>query len=247
MTSASSTWWRIGPLLAGRGWEVTAPDLPGHGQGPPVPGTVQGLGDVARATLALLPGKFTVLAGHSLGAVVAAAMAVQAPGLTGGVVMIEPPGPLEEHAALFADGVEAEGEAWRTDPEGARQRLQRDHPAWDGAEVGRVAAARLAADTAAIARALRSGLRWDLPALVDAVPVPVLVIAAPDSELPFYLGGSSALIGPQRARTRQLLPEERFVVLNGGHSLERDQPDRLSELIMEFASGLRSPGDLAAS
>ena len=31
MMSTAATWWRIGPALAGMGWTVDAPDLPGHG------------------------------------------------------------------------------------------------------------------------------------------------------------------------------------------------------------------------
>jgi pimeloyl-ACP methyl ester carboxylesterase len=31
VTSASNTWWRVGPALAAAGYRVIAPDLPGHG------------------------------------------------------------------------------------------------------------------------------------------------------------------------------------------------------------------------
>ncbi|MBA3290388.1 MAG: alpha/beta fold hydrolase, partial [Actinobacteria bacterium] len=34
VTAWSATWWRIGPALAERGWDVTAVDLRGHGDSP---------------------------------------------------------------------------------------------------------------------------------------------------------------------------------------------------------------------
>ena len=37
VTSSRSTWWRVGPALAAAGWDVTAVDLAGHGDGPRLP------------------------------------------------------------------------------------------------------------------------------------------------------------------------------------------------------------------
>lgn len=241
LTSAATTWWAVGPRLAARGWEVTAVDLPGHGQGPKLRATPTSLVDLARETVPVLPDRLTVLAGHSLGAVVALSVAVEFPDLAAGVVLVEPPALGDADISLFADGVEAEGEAARADPVAARERARRDHPTWDDDEVERTVAARAASDTKAIAQAMRSGLNWDLAALVDAAPVPVLVVAAPQSDLPFFLGGTSALMAPERARLAELLPEERFLVVEGGHSLQRDQPEKISQLVLDFAEDLRLP------
>lgn len=244
VTSASTTWWGLGPMLAARGWDVTAVDLPGHGQGPKARAHLESLAQLAEDTVPLLPERLTVIVGHSLGAVVALAVAIEDEDLAAGVVLIEPPALGSFDTSLFAAGIEAEGELVRNEPDSVRQRVRRDHPSWDDAEVERVIAARSAADTRAIAEAMRADLRWDLPTLVDATTVPVLVIAAPDSSVPFYLGGTSALLGDERARLADMLPEERFVVVEGGHSLHRDQPEKVSELILEFADELRPRDNL---
>ena len=34
LTSAATTWWRVGPALAALGFTVVAPDLRGHGKSP---------------------------------------------------------------------------------------------------------------------------------------------------------------------------------------------------------------------
>lgn len=66
---------------------------------------------------------------------------------------------------------------------------------------------------------LRAGLRgWDLPALVRATTVPVLVLAATEP--------GSALTGDARTGVRNALPAGRFVELPGGHCLHRDRPDQ---------------------
>jgi len=237
--SDGTTWWAVGPLLAQAGWDVTAVDLPGHGHGPAVGDTWDSVADMAHGTAPLLPGRLTVLVGHSLGAVVAAAIGAEYPDLAAGVVLVEPPSVEGIDMELYATGVEAEGEAARADPDGLRRRMQQERPQWDEGQVDRTVAARGAADTAAIARVLRSGLQWDTAALVDATAVPVLVIAAPEGDISFLLGGSSALIGPERKRLTDMVPAERFVVVDGGgHSLQRDQPKKVAELVVGFADEL---------
>src|SRR5205823_2386440 len=69
----AETWWRIGPALAGRGWQVSAVDLPGHGRAPRLAGPAD-LATFAAATAGRLPNDVDLLVGHSLGAVVALAL-----------------------------------------------------------------------------------------------------------------------------------------------------------------------------
>lgn len=242
--SDSTSWWDVGPLLAQAGWDVTAVDLPGHGGGPPVRQPVESMAQLAEDTISRLPERLTVLAGHSLGAVVAAAIAVEDADLAAGIVLVEPPSREGLDLSLFGDGVEAEGEEARNDPGALRQRLHSDHRAWDDAQVDRVVSARAAAESAAIANALRGQVHWDLAELVDAITLPVLVIVAPETATSFLVGGSSALTGPERQRLASVLPDERFVVVEGGHSLQRDHPDRVAELIVHFANELRPRDNL---
>lgn len=93
-------------------------------------------------------------------------------------------------------------------------------------------------DTAEIARALRSGLNWDLPALVRTTPLPVQVVAAGTAEGPTFLEGGSALGGADRDALRHLVPEDHFIVVEGGHSPHHEHPERMAELISSFAGAL---------
>ena len=93
-----------------------------------------------------------------------------------------------------------------------------------------------AADWAAIAAGLRAEWVWDLPAMVAEVRVPLLVMAASgDRDLE---AGGSALQGPVREAARAQLPPDRFVVLDGGHCLHRDLPDRWLAVVGEFADAV---------
>jgi pimeloyl-ACP methyl ester carboxylesterase len=65
LSSIAGTWWRIGPALAARGWDVSAVDQAGHG-GRPVRGEVDAAG-LAAAVLEVHPEAPDVLIGHSLG------------------------------------------------------------------------------------------------------------------------------------------------------------------------------------
>jgi len=81
MTGSAESWWRIAPLLAGRGYRVLALDLPGHGLSARDPHLTI---DIAAQALidtveALAPGKSVTAVGHSYGGTVLAAAADRLP------------------------------------------------------------------------------------------------------------------------------------------------------------------------
>ena len=69
MTTDSGSWWRLGPILAERGYRVLAPDLPGHGRSRRGDYTLQGM---AEALAQAVPNAPVLAVGHSLGALVLA-------------------------------------------------------------------------------------------------------------------------------------------------------------------------------
>ncbi len=235
VTSSCSTWWRVGPALAAAGWDVTAVDLPGHGEGPRLPAEGGDLATLVDALLPRLPADLTVLVGHSLGAVVALSVAARQPGLARGLVLEEPPGMAAGDAAQVADSIEAGALAVAADRPAVWQHVRLANPGWDDADVEGSVTALEQTDTGPITRALRAGLSWDLPALVGAVDIPVLVVAARQVE---GAGGASALVGADRRAVRGMVPAARFVELDGGHSLHRDQPDRMVQIISGFGASL---------
>jgi len=88
MMSLAGTWWRIGPALAERGWDITAIDLAAHGghrlDGPL---TAEALVD---SVTAQVTGPVDLLVGHSMGAATAASTIVRQPGFARAVVLEEP-------------------------------------------------------------------------------------------------------------------------------------------------------------
>lgn len=240
LSSAATTWWGVAPLLNAAGWDVIALDLPGHGNGPELKLSGSPLQALADDVGVRLPAHLRLLVGHSMGAIVAASIVAAGPGRADGLVLVEPPSMEGIDTELFAQGVEGEAQALKEDPGAVLQKLRADHPAWDGDELGRAWDARRSWDATGTAAALRSNLTWDLPGMVGAAARygPVLVIVAPLSETPWMFGGSSALMGAERDAVANLLPPERFVVMGTGHSLQREQPGGVAELIAGFAAQL---------
>jgi pimeloyl-ACP methyl ester carboxylesterase len=238
MMSTGATWWRIGPALAGRGWVVDALDLPGHGDWPPT-GRPLDLDRLVDGIAGRLGGPADLLAGHSLGAATAVALAGRRPGTARAVVLEDPPsGPDDQGRLLLAAGVEADARTVRRDRARLVRREREANPAWADEDVEHSVDGIAAADAAAVAGGLRAELTWDLPALVAAVRVPLLVLAARGG----FAEGGSALQGPARAAVRALLPPDRFVVLDGGHCLHRDLPDRWLAAVGGFADEVLGGG-----
>jgi len=210
-------------------------DLPGHGEGTRPRDDLPIMTALADGAVAMLPEQMTVLVGHSLGAIVALEAAALFPKLANGIVLEDPPGMADLDTALLAAGVEAEGKAAKAHRDAYWQRVRHDNPDWDDEDVEHHVAAFEAADTAGIAEALRAGLTWDLPGLISALQVPALVIAAPVVGSSFLFDGGSALRAGDREAVRALVTEDRFVELDGGHSLHRDHSAGIATLIGSFA------------
>lgn len=240
--SFAGTWWQVGPALAARGWDVTAVDLAAHGGnrlGHPLTWD-----DLVDGVVAQLPGPVDLLVGHSLGAATAVRTVVAHPDLARAVVLEDPPAgrPTAAGAAEeMAHGIELDAATARTDRDRLVRRSRVDHPAWADQDVENDVVGIELADAVAAVAGLRTGLRgWELPPLVAAVGVPVLLLAAPEPD--------SALSGEARSDVRAALPAGRFVELAGGHCLHRDRPaDWLAVVDAFTAEVLPAPGDSAGS
>jgi pimeloyl-ACP methyl ester carboxylesterase len=231
----AETWWRIGPALAARGWRVTAIDLPGHG-GDVRRGAELDLDALAEGVAARLDGPVDLMVGHSLGAIVALELLARDPAAARAVVLEEPPGPGAIDLAALAAVIAHDAAAVREDRAPLVAREREANPRWDPGDVERSIRGIEEADSDAIVAALNGPLRWDLTALLAGVDVPVLVLAAHDAPGTFPLDAGSALRGADREAVRSALAPERFVVLEGGHCLHRDDPARWLEVVEGFAS-----------
>ena len=237
MMSTAATWWRAGPALAARGWVIDALDLPGHGDSPRSARNLD-LDALVDGTASRLGGPVELLVGHSLGAAVAIALAGRHPGAARALVAEDPPSRSRpDYAAIMAAGIEADARLVGHDRQRLVRREREANPAWADEDVEHSIDGIAAADAAALAAGLRGDLAWDLPAMVAAVPVPLLVLAARSGD-GFVEHGGSALQGPDREAVRALLPPDRFVVLDGGHCLHRDLPARWVEVVGGFADAV---------
>jgi pimeloyl-ACP methyl ester carboxylesterase len=230
----SETWWRIGPALAARGWHVVAVDLPGHGCDGHRDGALD-LDALVDGVAARLGGPVDLLVGHSLGAVVALGLLGRDPGVARALVLEEPPGPRNIDLGALATAIAHDAAAVRTDRARLVAREREANPRWDPGDVERSVRGIEEADGDSIAAALRGPLRWDLAALLAGVDVPTLVLATPDAPGRFPLDERSALRGADREAVRGALAPERFVEIEGGHCLHRDDPQRWLEVVDAFA------------
>lgn len=148
----------------------------------------------------------------------------------------EPPGPCAIDLAALAAVIAHDAAAVRRDRAPLVAREQDANPRWDPGDVERSVRGIEEADSDAIIAALNGPLRWDLAALLAGVDVPTLVLAADDAPGTFPLDPGSALRGADRGTVRAALAPERFVVVDGGHCLHRDEPARWLEVVDGFAS-----------
>lgn len=92
---SARVWDRVAPLLEAR-FEVTRFDLPGFGDAAGPPGSIEAM---ARAALARVTAEAPVIAGHSMGGLVATAAAELAPDLVSRLVIVNSPPTVESRMA----------------------------------------------------------------------------------------------------------------------------------------------------
>jgi pimeloyl-ACP methyl ester carboxylesterase len=195
--SSQLTWWRLKRDLEDLGWQVHVVDMLGHGSRHAAgPGELT-IDDLAQEVIAQIPGPVNVLAGHSLGSIVAMTLVGLAPEYCDRVVIEDPPG-LGGSLDLrdVADSVEEDVRLARADPAGTVVALLEENPMWSRLDAENSVKNRLMLDVVRVARLLRTN-RWNLQALVQDCPVPVQLLAATDD---------SALTDPDRSVLMNWLP-----------------------------------------
>src|SRR5829696_3542986 len=224
--SSQLTWWRLQQDLQDLGWQVQAVDMLGHGsRQADGPGELT-IDDLARDVLAQIPGPVNVLAGHSLGSIVALSLVRLAPCYCDRVVIEDPPGlagPIDLRD--FADNVEETVRVTRADPAGSVAALLDENPVWSRRDAENSVKNRLMLDVVRVTRLLRTN-RWSLQELVNECPVPVeLLVATTDS----------ALTDPDRSLLMDRLPADHVVVIESGHTIHRERPALWLHHVLRFA------------
>jgi pimeloyl-ACP methyl ester carboxylesterase len=227
LSSIADSWWRMGPALAARGWDVTAVDQAGHG-GRPVAAEVSAA-TLAAAVREVHPDGPDVLIGHSLGTVTALGLLEADPGWAGTVILEEPPSRLAPEACrTLADGIVADVDAVRADRAAVVDRVRRECPRWDEEDVHWAVEGIGEMDPAPFARWLRAlagdaGLRTAMPERIGAVAPRAHVLAAV-GERSLLDGGSALAAADHDVLEARLLPGH-VIGIDGGHCLHRDAPD----------------------
>lgn len=226
VVSSQLTWWRLKLDLEDLGWQVHAVDLLGHGSRHAAgPGELT-IDDLAQDVLAQIPGPVNVLAGHSLGSIVAMTLVGLVPEYCDRVVVEDPPGlggSLDPRNV--ANGVEEFVRIARADPAGTIAALLEENPVWSRRDAENSVKNRLMLDVVRVARLLRTN-RWNLQALVQDCPVPLLLLAATDD---------SALTDPDRSVLMNRLPADHVAVLESGHTIHRERPALWLHHVLRFA------------
>ncbi len=228
MSSSRRTWWRVGPDLEARGWDVGTVDLAGHG-GRSI-GAVRSVAALAEDVVAQHPACPTLVVGHSLGAIVALELVAAMPTYTRGLVLEDPPAlSARRGTGDIADDIERDVMRARADPHSAIEAMLAGHPLWNRRDARTVLEGRLMTDPQ-VAQLSRGDLTWNLPALVAGCPVPVALVAAS--------GRESALLDPDRSELLRLLPPERVAEIPGSHHVHLDEPSTWVDAIDTFGDSL---------
>lgn len=216
LSSDSTSWWRVGPWLAGRGWRAVGVDLRGHGGADRAESYA--LADYA----ADLPREdWDLVVAHSLGAA-AAVIAATTPGFARRLVLLDPVLEVraEDQESIVADQVSELGLDAASLAEAKPHWHERDRDA----KLHGVGAV----DPEAVTRSFTDSAPWDVAAAATALEAPTLVLTG-DPHVYSMLDPATA----ERIAARNPLVEVRAID-GAGHSPHRDRPDETLGAIGEW-------------
>jgi pimeloyl-ACP methyl ester carboxylesterase len=211
LSSNSSTWWRIRSALEEQGWDVTTPDLRGHG-------TADRADSYALEDYAgdLPIDDWDLVVGHSLGGAIAVLLAASARRL----VLLDPV--LEVRPEDF-DEIKAEQLA---ELELTPESIRASKPLWSEKDLDLKITAIRQVDPRAVERTFSDNPEWNVLDAARRLTTPTLL-----------LGGDPAVSALLAVDTAEALVAanphiEYRMVAGAGHSVHRDRPDLVIEAIL---------------
>lgn len=213
-------WGRVGEALAAAGFSSRGPDLRGHGASPR--GEGYRIEDYTADVLAVCPGPWDLVVGHSLGGTIAVFAASDRPGFAERLLLIDPAIEVDEEVAFaIHDQVVLEA----SDPPTPRD-LGAAHPGWHLEDAVAKSEALRATSPEVLSATVRETQPWAWGARLTALATPVHILGADPELEPLFA----------EATYRRLVldkPDLTFAVVPGaGHSIYRDDPDTAIAVIL---------------
>jgi len=220
-------------FFAHHGFSVLVPDLPGHGRSDgPVPETIDDYADWLLRFLDGAGARTAVLAGHSMGSLIALAAAARAPERVSALVLAGPADHMQVHPDLLAATASNDPAAWDliTDWGFGKPAHKGGHQAPGLWFVGGGRALLASGPVGTLWAGMAACNAWEgAPEAAGKVACPTL----------FLLGEADRMTPPRASKGLQTaISGAKVEILPGaGHMMTVEQPNRSIDLIYEFLSG----------
>ena len=231
-----SVWSLQSRYFAYHGWNVLAPDLPGHGRsGGAALATVEAMADWLLALLDAAGARAALLAGHSMGSLIALEAAFRAPGRVSGLALLGSTWPMKVSDALLAASKDALESAidmvniWsHSTPLGPSC-----PPGFSETGMSRRLMQRLAQQNPA------QLFHTDFSAC-NAYANGGAAAAAAACPALFVLGSRDLMTPPRSAQAlTAAIKHGRIVTVDAGHAMMAEQPDAVLDALAGFAAAPR--------
>ncbi len=222
LLSSGEGWWRLGPDLAALGFEVSAPDLRGHG--------VTGPGDgyavsSYRDDVLGMGGGWDVVIGHSLGGRITLECQYAEPEFADALILVDPALRVMESGGLL-------GQLLAEFDLNTEDLLAAARPRWAQGDVQAKIRALTAVDPGVVEETLRALTATQVWAHLAEVSIPTLIVGADP------MGGDS-LVTELDGRRAERNPAVQYLAIEGAsHSPHRDSYEAFYDIVRQYLDDL---------